>query len=165
MAKLFSCLRRLTLALGLLYGASSQAGNLALVDIHGQQLEVDNHWLLINYWATWCKPCRAEVPELNQLHDQLQGHSISILGFNFDQLEGDALQQASAELDIGFPVLTNQSMQQIDVPGTMGLPVTFLLNPKGEFVDRLLGEQNRASLLQALQEAKALPADFSSVLD
>lgn len=165
MVKVVSFLRRLTLMAALFCAANSQAGSLKLVDIHDQQLEVANHWLLINYWATWCKPCRAEVPELNQLHDDLQGHDISILGFNFDQLEGEALQQASAELGIGFPVLTNASMQQIDVPGTMGLPVTFLLNPKGEFVDRLLGEQNRASLLQALQEAKALPADFSSVLD
>lgn len=165
MVKVVSFLRRLTLSAALLCAANSQAGSLKLVDIQGQQLEVANHWLLINYWATWCKPCRAEVPELNQLHDDLQGHDISILGFNFDQLEGEALQQASAELGIGFPVLTNASMQQIDVPGTMGLPVTFLLNPKGEFVDRLLGEQNRASLLQALQEAKALPADFSPVLD
>lgn len=158
-------LRRLALASGWLLISACQADSPALEDIHGQRLQLDQHWLLINYWATWCKPCRAEVPALNRLHDELQGYNISILGFNFDQLEGEALQQASAELGIRFPVLTNASMQQIDVPGTMGLPVTFLVNPQGEFVERLLGEQTRTSLLQALQQANALPAGFSPVPD
>lgn len=155
-------LRGFWLSLGLLLATACQADTPAtsLVDINGQPIEIKGHWLLINYWATWCKPCREEIPELNRLDRELADHDVHILGFNFDQLEGTALQQASAELGIQFPVLTNKSMQQIDVPGTMGLPVTFLINPDGVFTERLLGEQTRDSLVQALQEAGALPAGF-----
>lgn len=154
-------LRSLGLGLCLLLATACQAQTPpALTDIHGHSIDTRGQWLVINYWASWCKPCREEIPELNRLSQELEGHPVRVLGFNFDQLEGPALQQASAELGIEFPVLTNASMQHIDVPGTMGLPVTFLVDPQGRFSERLLGEQTRASLVQALQQLEALPADF-----
>lgn len=86
----------------------------ALTDATGQPLETNGHWLLINYWASWCKPCRQEIPELNQLHHELE------------------------------------------LPDVMGIPVTFLVNPQGQYSDHLSGEQSRASLLAALQKNGAL---------
>ena len=55
-------------------------------------------WVLINYWADWCGPCRDEVPELNHLNEAEDG--FKVLGVNYDYLEGQELQESIAILDI-----------------------------------------------------------------
>lgn len=129
-----------------------------LVDQHGQALETQGRWLLINYWATWCAPCRKEVPALNQLQHELSDQPVLILGVNYDQLSGEALVQASASMGIDFAVLANDPAAQFDLPRSQGLPVTFLVNPKGEVAARLLGEQDQQSLLKKLRELQVIPA-------
>ena len=148
--------RCILLAVFGLLAACQQASAPALTDSSGQPLDTDGKWLLINYWATWCKPCRAEIPELNVLHHELADHNIMVLGYNFDRLEGDALLEAGHQLDIGFPHLSSAAIAQLGLPGVAGIPVTFLVNPAGEYSARLNGEQDRASLLAALQNSGAL---------
>lgn len=143
---------RPALLLGLLLlSACKQTAAPALTDATGQPLAT-NHWLLINYWATWCKPCRHEIPEFNTLHQQLAEQPLLVLGYNFDQLEGDALLSASKQLDIQFPLLSNNSLHQLELPAVSGIPVTFLVNPQGQLIARLTGEQTRDSLMQALHQ-------------
>src|SRR3546814_7187463 len=52
---------------------------------------LEGQWLVINYWAEWCAPCRTEIPELNALDKQLKSQSASVLGVNFDGLRGSEL--------------------------------------------------------------------------
>lgn len=153
-------MRRL-LATGLLTAlcllvACERPNSPALTDATGQPLETNGHWLLINYWASWCKPCRQEIPELNELHHELAAQSVKVLGYNFDQLEGTALLDAGAQLGIEFPLLSNAAISKLELPDVMGIPVTFLVNPQGQYSDHLSGEQTRASLLAALQKNGAL---------
>lgn len=139
---------------GLLLAGCSQPAT-PLSDDHGQPLETTGKWLLINYWATWCKPCRAEIPALNSLHHELS-EQVLVLGYNFDRLEDETLQAAASELGIEFALLSTASIQQLDLPGVAGIPVTFLVNPQGEYQHRLTGEQSRESLLAALKANGAL---------
>lgn len=141
---------------GLLLAACNNTPPPALTDSGGQPLDTAGKWLLVNYWASWCKPCRAEIPELNALHQELADRNIMVLGYNFDQLEGDALQEAGRQLGIGFPLLSNEAIAQLALPGVAGIPVTFLITPSGEHSARLNGEQSRTSLLAALQARGAL---------
>lgn len=136
--------------------ACGQQNTPVLTDATDQPLETSGHWLLINYWASWCKPCRQEIPELNELHHELASQSVKVLGYNFDQLEGAALLSAGEQLGIEFPLLSNAAINQLNLPGVMGIPVTFLVNPQGQYSDHLSGEQTRASLLAALQKNGAL---------
>ena len=131
-----------------------------LTDSHGNRIDTTGHWLAVNYWATWCKPCRVEVPEFNRLHGELQGQPVLMLGINFDELEDESLQEAAASLGIEFPVLTSESARQLKLPGTTGLPATLIVDPAGRLRARLLGEQNRDHLVSALQQLQALPDDF-----
>lgn len=140
----------------LFFAACGQPNTPVLMDATGQPLETSGHWLLINYWASWCKPCRQEIPELNELHHELASQSVKVLGYNFDQLEGAALLSAGEQLGIEFPLLSNAAISKLELPGVMGIPVTFLVNPQGQYSDHLSGEQTRASLLAALQKNGAL---------
>src|SRR5690554_7457367 len=59
-------------------------------------------WVLVNYWAEWCKPCLEEIPELNELD---KAPDISVLGVNFDGITGTALEQLGEDMGIEFLML------------------------------------------------------------
>lgn len=110
--------------------------SIVLSDYRGQ-------WLLINYWAVWCKPCVTEIPELNAL-DQTEG--ISVLGYNFDQQVGEPLAQQVKELNILFPLLTEDPAVTVGQDTPNALPATIVINPQGQFAAWLLGPQTQQTI-------------------
>ncbi|GAA4099232.1 TlpA disulfide reductase family protein [Zhongshania borealis] len=108
-------------------------------------------WVLINYWATWCGPCREEIPDLNEFAKD--NADIQIYGVNYDGLEGEALSAAIAEMGIHFASLRSDPAPQLGVPRPRVLPTTLLLNPKGELVATLTGPQTIASLQATIKKA------------
>ena len=66
-----------------------------------------SQWKVINYWAIWCKPCREEIPELNQLN---QIENVVVLGVNFDGKVGEALLSDADALGIGFDIIDDPAM-------------------------------------------------------
>jgi thiol-disulfide isomerase/thioredoxin len=112
--------------------------------------EFRGHWLVINYWAIWCKPCIQEIPELNAL-DELPG--VSVLGVNYDGASGDELAQQRDTLGIAFPVLDSDPAAQLGVPRPQVLPTTLVIDPDGNLQNTLLGPQTLESLRAATGQA------------
>jgi thiol-disulfide isomerase/thioredoxin len=108
-------------------------------DWHGQ-------WVVLNYWAEWCAPCRGEIPELNALHGETGGHGVRVVGINFDGLQGDALRQLVGKMQIEFPVIDVDPRAHFgyDLPSV--LPTTIVINPAGDVAATLVGPQTRESL-------------------
>jgi thiol-disulfide isomerase/thioredoxin len=115
---------------------------------------VDKHWLVVNYWAEWCGPCRTEIPELNKLSEQIKGQNVSVFGVNFDNLQGEDLKSASKALGITFTVLAQDPAEQYDLPKSEALPVTYIIDDKGKVREQLMGEQTAAGVMQKLAELK-----------
>jgi thiol-disulfide isomerase/thioredoxin len=116
---------------------------------------LDDQWLVLNYWAEWCGPCRTEIAELNRLDDQLRGQGVTVLGVNFDNLQGANLKQAAQSLGIRFTVLAIDPASRFELPQSAGLPVTYIIDDHGQVREQLLGEQTAAGLqarLQALRQ-------------
>lgn len=129
-------------------------GNDYGVDQYGQKVaaeRIDKQWLVLNYWAEWCGPCRTEVPELNALNEQLKGQSATVLGVNFDNVQGEELKSASEKLGIKFTVLAQNPEQLFDLPRSEALPVTYIIDDEGKVREQLLGEQTAAGVLAKLQ--------------
>ena len=106
-----------------------------------QLSELRGNWVLINYWADWCRPCREEIPELNILHQRQEGEPIFVLGVNFDYLEGQELTDLIGEMGIEFPVLVDDPQVLVGYAAAEVLPMTVIISPQGEVHKVLVGPQ------------------------
>ena len=101
--------------------------------------------VIINYWATWCAPCRDEIPELNELANELSS-SIRIIGVNYDAVEGEVLSQQMNSLGIEFDNLLHDPRSIWGLEPVTVLPETLIINTDGELIYKLVGPQTKASL-------------------
>ncbi len=98
-----------------------------------------NKWLVINYWASWCKPCIKEIPELNKLHRFRD--EISVVGVNYDGLSGEELAKESSKLGIEFPNLAADPSSKLGTARPIVLPTTMIVDEKYKLYDTLIGPQ------------------------
>lgn len=102
-------------------------------------------WQVVNYWATWCGPCRDEIPELNELA-KLQPERLQVLGVNYDAPGEPEASEHIAEMGIEF---ANISLERAEAMGLLypsTLPTTYVLH-NGEIVKMLRGPQTLETLL------------------
>ena len=129
--------------------ASCQKNELTYQLADGQALnfsKLKGRVVLINYWATWCKPCRTEISELNTLHDKWKA-KVVVLGVNYDGAQGDQLKIQIKDMGIKFPTLTTDPRKKFNVQASGVLPETLVIDSKGNLKTVLLGAQTIESLL------------------
>ena len=128
-----------------------------LDDLDGQPLDIlDLHNqkpLIINFWATWCAPCRKEMPLLNNYYLTRNSDQANVLGIAIDDI--DQVNSFIAELGINFPVLVGQS-EAYELMQTLGntiltLPYTILVNSEGRIIWSKSTEIKREDLEQIQQ--------------
>ena len=126
-----------------------------LTDMQGQTrsaAEFDGQLVLLNFWAPWCAPCRAEIPMLNELHARYANQGLQILGPAVDQITAiDAFLQKTA---IDYPVLTGmpQVLRLQDAYGEQRLPFSVLIGREGQLVYQHAGELKKAEISQIIEE-------------
>lgn len=116
----------------------------------GSALEWDSlrgQWVLINYWAEWCKPCLEEIPELNALN---RARHVAVLGVNFDGIKGQQLLELGQKMGITFTMLADDPGPGFDWQLPAALPATFVVNPEGELVEARFGPQTERELIELM---------------
>lgn len=128
-----------------------------LDDLDGQPLDIldlhNQEPLIINFWATWCAPCRKEMPLLNNYYLTRNSDQANVLGIAIDDM--DQVNSFIAELGINFPVLVGQS-EAYELMQTLGntiltLPYTILVNSEGRIIWSKSTEIKREDLEQIQQ--------------
>ncbi|GKS70038.1 thiol-disulfide isomerase or thioredoxin [Nitrosomonas sp. PY1] len=122
-----------------------------LPDIQGVEQSV-SQWqskvIVVNFWATWCTPCREEIPEFIEAQKKFGERGLVIVGIAIDQL--DKVQMFSKEFGINYPVLVGgmSTWPLLEATGNQrsALPYTIVLNRAGEIVDSYLGRINLKKL-------------------
>lgn len=105
-------------------------------------------WVVLNYWAEWCAPCRQEIPELNAL--DAEHADVVVIGVNFDGITGDALMAATRKMGITFTVLGQDPAPALGLDAPEVLPTTLIFGPEGSLRARLVGPQTRTSIESVL---------------
>ncbi|GAB4406445.1 MAG: hypothetical protein OHK0032_01470 [Thermodesulfovibrionales bacterium] len=115
-----------------------------LKDINGRKVafsEFKDKVVLLNFWATWCGPCRAEMPSLNNLYTALKDKGFVVVAISVDTSE-KPVKSFVSEKRISFPVLMDKDKEvAFDQYGVIGLPTSFLIDRKGVIVEKFMGER------------------------
>jgi thiol-disulfide isomerase/thioredoxin len=137
-------------------GASQALLAAELPDLQGQKQRMDQ-WrgkvIIVNFWATWCAPCREEIPELIRAQEQLGPRGVQVVGIAIDQV--DKVKPYAAEMRITYPVLVGE-LEVMDLARAAGnalggLPYTVVLDRKGEIARTELGGVTQAKLEEMVQ--------------
>jgi cytochrome c biogenesis protein CcmG/thiol:disulfide interchange protein DsbE len=98
----------------------------------GSIADYRGEWLLVNFWASWCAPCRDESPTLQRFSEQ-HGDDVAVLGIDTQDLTGDAMDFVD-EFGLTYPMLRDPDTESplSDDYGATGLPESFLVDPEGE---------------------------------
>jgi cytochrome c biogenesis protein CcmG/thiol:disulfide interchange protein DsbE len=124
---------------------------LALDDLGGKRVDLGalrGRVVLVNFWATWCPPCRAELPELAELWQEHKGSCFELLGVAEDSPPADL---AAASRAIPYPILTDPRGRVAGDWGVVGFPSTFLVDTKGEVVRVFQGAVTRRQVQEAIR--------------
>jgi thiol-disulfide isomerase/thioredoxin len=108
--------------------------------------------VLINFWATWCGPCKRELPDLIALNEEYRGKHIKIIGISVDR-DGDVVKLVhdfTAQSNLSYPVVVDNGDLESAFGGIRGIPTSFFVNRKGEIVRKMIGMQSKETFQQAL---------------
>ncbi|MBV1915539.1 MAG: TlpA family protein disulfide reductase [Pseudomonadales bacterium] len=111
----------------------------------GRFVDFRGKWLVINYWAEWCEPCREEIPEFNRLSENNKD-SIEVLAVSFDLLSVEELASQAKRMQIKYRVLTGDPAGLLGFRKPPVLPATYIMKPDGSFFKELLGPQTEQSI-------------------
>lgn len=114
----------------------------------------EGKYALVNFWATWCAPCRKEMPQLAELQAEFGGEDFEVVTIATGRNPRPAMEAFFEEIGVNnLPMHTDASSALARDMGVLGLPVTLILDPSGQEIARLQGDADWAS-----PEAKAIIA-------
>jgi thiol-disulfide isomerase/thioredoxin len=127
-----------------------------LEDLAGQPIKLSRwqgHPLIVDFWATWCPPCRKEIPELNAIYKKYRSQGLVVLGLSVDKVQGDGVKSVrpfAHEFKITYPILMADD-SVVDATDVDNLPTNLFFNRKGEQVSRLEGRGKSGELFEAVK--------------
>lgn len=116
------------------FRAATLAGNAnrTLADYKGQVV-------LLNVWATWCAPCRVEMPSIEHLHQEFGPQGLKVVAISIDEAGPDVVRELVRERGLSFEILLNPSRSIERIYQTTGVPESFVLNRDGVIVKKVIG--------------------------
>ena len=134
---------------------SAKAPDFELVNSEGKTVRLsslEDKVIILNFWATWCGPCRMEIPGFVDLYNEYNSDGLEIIGVSVDQGGWDAVKPFIERYKINYPVLMYNYQVVMDYGGIQGIPTTFLINRKGEIVEKIVGMRPDSYFEQRVKE-------------
>jgi peroxiredoxin len=136
------------------------APDFTLKDLSGRDVtlsELEGKVVLLNLWATWCPPCRAEMPSMQELYDMFPRDEFTILAVaapNTSRDSREKIEQHIEENEFSFPVLLDEDMEVNAAYGSGSIPTSWIVGPDGNLIARLIGARDwtEEAIVDALRE-------------
>lgn len=142
------------------------APDFTLTDLNGKPVKLSDYRgkaVLLNFWATWCPPCKAEMPWFVDLQKRYADQGLQVLGVSMDDGGPDEVVKFTREIGVNYPVV----MGKEDVANMYGsvefLPTTFFIDRNGKIVDRVFGIVERKEIEERVQKALASTVSANAV--
>ena len=121
------------------------ASNFTLKNLKGEDVSLSQFrgkYLLINFWATWCAPCKIEMPSLEKLYRQFKSDNFDMIGISNDMFGARVVRPYIKATNLTFPMLLDQRMIVSRQFGIVSLPTTLLIDPQGIIIGVLQGAED-----------------------
>jgi peroxiredoxin len=123
-----------------------EAPDFELKDTQGKTHKLSDYRgkvVLLNFWATWCKPCKVELPDVIGLQDDYGVNGLQVLGISVDDNGAEVLPPFIVKWKINYPILLGTREVGESYGGIAGIPTTFLIDKKGKIVTNFVGARTR----------------------
>ena len=124
------------------------APNFTLKNLEGKEVSLSDFrgkHVLVNFWATWCGPCKIEMPSLEALYQRFKNKNFVMLAISNDMFGATIVKPFVKANKISFPVLLDQRLKASNAFGVVSLPATFMIDPKGKILGALYGAEDWAT--------------------
>jgi peroxiredoxin len=138
------------------------AADFYLRDLDGELVRLSDFQgkvVLLNFWATWCPPCRKEMPAMQRLYQAYKDKGLEIVAVSVDTASTDEVRAFVEELELTFPVLHDRDSLVSRLYSNPGVPSSYLINAQGNLAYRVLGEydwfgENAKNTVEKLLQAE-----------
>ncbi len=136
---------------------TAERPTLAVTTLDGQAWSLETQrgqWVVVNFWATWCSPCIAEMPEIDRF--AASRDDVTVIGLAWQDAEPAKVQAFLDEHPVSYPIAIVDPFEPLpDFAAPRGLPTTYIIDPTGKVAEKFIGPVTAKDLLQAIGK----PAD------
>src|SRR5947207_6305326 len=111
--------------------------------------------VLLNFWATWCQPCKIEMPWFAELQKQYGPQGLQILGVAMDDASPEESEKFAHDLGVNYPILLGNEAVGDAYGGVQFLPATFYIGRDGKVLDKVFGLKGRGEIEDSVKKALA----------
>jgi thiol-disulfide isomerase/thioredoxin len=135
---------------------SGPAPDFSLESLDGKTMRLSDFRgkaVLLNFWATWCGPCKIEMPWFVDLQKQYGSQGLQIVGVAMDDASKEDIAKFAKDMGVNYPILIGKESVGDEYGGVPALPESFLITRDGKIIDKIIGLRGKAEIEDAVKKA------------